>query len=95
MECVTIEDWIVVNPGAIFREVEGEAVILDLDTGLYFGLDAVGTRIWKLIQQHGSLRRVLEALEDTYDGPPSAVKAGLLRLVTELLDRRLLQVTRP
>ncbi len=35
----------------IFRELDGEAVILNLDTGIYFGLDAVGTRIWRLIEE--------------------------------------------
>ena len=44
----------------IFRELDGEAVILNLDTGIYFGLDAVGTRIWRLIEERKPLRIVLD-----------------------------------
>ena len=44
------------------RDLQGEQVILDLNTGVYFGLDSVGTRIWQLIQEHQSLQKVLDAM---------------------------------
>ena len=36
-------------------ELGGEAVLLDLTTGVYYGLDPVGTRVWRLLQQPRSL----------------------------------------
>ena len=33
----------------LFQELQDESVLLDLKSGVYFGLDIVGTRIWQLL----------------------------------------------
>jgi hypothetical protein len=43
------ERKIKISPDVLFQEVSGETVLLDLESEHYFGLDAVGTRIWGLI----------------------------------------------
>jgi hypothetical protein len=73
----------------VFREVDGEAVILNLETGIYFGLDRVGTRIWRLIEEHGQLGRVLGALQAEYDAARDVLERDLLRLAGELIDKGL------
>ena len=46
-------------------ELDGGAVMLDLGSGVYYGLDAVGTRIWELIQEPITLKEIVAlALED-------------------------------
>ena len=42
-------------------DLGGEAAILDLKSGIYYGLDPVGTRIWSLIQQPKAVRDIREA----------------------------------
>ncbi|MEE8368087.1 MAG: PqqD family protein, partial [Thermoanaerobaculia bacterium] len=46
----------------LFQEVDDEAVLLDLERGHYFGLDEVGTRIWRLLGEHSTLPEVYRAL---------------------------------
>jgi len=43
------------------RDLQGELVLLNLRTGVYFGLDAVGSRIWQLIEDRRSSRDIVEA----------------------------------
>lgn len=74
----------------IFRELDGEAVVLNLDTGIYFGLDAVGTRIWRLIEDRKPLKAVLETLIDEYDAPPDRLQRDLLAFVERLNSKGLL-----
>ena len=74
----------------LFRELQGEAVILNLDNGTYFGLNSVGMRIWQLCEQHGSLREVWDAMQREFDAPGDALQADLLAFVNELSSRRLL-----
>ena len=76
----------------IFRELDGEAVILNLDTGIYFGLDAVGTRIWRLIEEHKPLRTVLDTLIDEYEAPPDRLQRDLLMFVERLNGKGLLSL---
>jgi hypothetical protein len=56
-----------ISDAVVFRELDGEAVLLNLDSGVYFGLDEVGTRFWQLVEQHGRLEPVLTALFQEYD----------------------------
>jgi len=76
----------------IFRELDGEAVVLNLDTGVYFGLDAVGTRIWRLIEERKPLRLVLETLNDEYEASPDRLQSDLLAFVERLNGKGLLSV---
>lgn len=76
----------------IFRELGGEAVLLNLESGIYFGLDPVGTRAWQLIVEHGCLERVHERLLEEYDVAPAALEADLLSLFSDLSRHGLLRV---
>ena len=54
-------DQFVVHPSVICRELSGETVLLNLESGVYYGLDAVGTRVWQLLMQG---RTIAERLRD-------------------------------
>jgi len=74
----------------LFRELHGEAVILNLASSTYFGLDAVGTRIWQLCEAHGSLQAVLEAMQREFDASGDKLQLDLLMFVDELVSKGLL-----
>jgi coenzyme PQQ synthesis protein D (PqqD) len=86
---VSLQTPLKISEDVVFRELDGEAVILNLVTGIYFGLDAVGTRMWQLIEQHNDLGKVLAILRDEYDAPAPTLEADLVRLAGELADRGL------
>ncbi|OFV95355.1 MAG: hypothetical protein A3F68_12365 [Acidobacteria bacterium RIFCSPLOWO2_12_FULL_54_10] len=77
----------------VFREIDGEGVLLNLKTGIYFGLNATGTRIWNLIEQHGSLLNVAEAMKSEYDVNPTILEQNLIELMGQLLERGLVQIS--
>lgn len=79
-----------VSDEVVFRELDGEGVILNLASGFYFGLDATGTRMWQLIEQHGQLSAVLSVLCDEYQAPPETIERDLVRLASELAQNGLL-----
>jgi hypothetical protein len=83
------------NENVVSRELEGEAVILNLESGVYFGLNGVGTRIWALIQEHGSLRKVLEAMQMEYEVTPQELESDLLQLIDQLQARGLVNLSPP
>lgn len=81
-----------ISPGTLYREVQGEAVLLQLDNGEYFGLDEVATRIWQLIVQHGDLDAVRKALLEEYDVTEAELESDVARVVDELAAKRLVEV---
>lgn len=74
---------------ALFRELDGEGVILDLASGHYFGVDRVGARMWQLIGELRSLRRVHEQLLAEFDVAPDVLARDLLEFAGRLVRRGL------
>jgi len=75
-----------ISPDVLFQEVGGEAVLLDLKSESYFGLNEVGTRIWQLIEVNGNLTHVLDIMLDEYDVAPERMEADLMDLVGRLTE---------
>ena len=69
-----------------------EAVILELDRGIYYGVNEVGSRIWGLIQQTRSVDQVRDVIVAEYDVDPETCTADVLRLLEEMVKRGLIQV---
>ena len=72
------------------RDLGGEAILLDLATSTYFGLDAVGTRIWHLLAEHRSTEAIVPLLMLEFDVDERQIRLDLEALVTQLLAQRLL-----
>ena len=58
----TLQDVITISPDVVFRDLDGEAVLLNLALGIYFGLNEVGTRMWNLLHQYSVLQQVFEIM---------------------------------
>lgn len=74
----------------VFRDLAGESVLLNLDSGTYFGLDAVGTRVWNLIAEHGSTSLAIDTLIAEYDVDPPRLEMDVTALIDRLLTKGLL-----
>ena len=79
-----------VAEGVLFRELEGESVILSLEGETYYGLDAVGTRMWAVLCESATVQRAYEKLCSEYDVDPAQLRRDLEELLGELVARRLL-----
>ena len=79
-------------PEALIQEIAGESVLLNLDSEQYFGLDEIGTRVWRLIEQHEALRAVHAALLADFEVAPERLERDLLALVDSLIAAGLLSV---
>ena len=88
----TLESKIRVPEGVLFRDVGGEAVLLNTETGKYYGLDPVGTRMWALLNEHGQAGPAYRALLNEYDVTAEQLEQDLLALVAVLASHGLLQV---
>jgi len=74
------------------QEVDGEMVLLDMNSENYFGLDAVGTDIWQAMQEKETLQEVLEALLEQYEVEEDVLKKDLLNFVDKLQESGLVEV---
>jgi hypothetical protein len=83
---------VTISSDVLFQEVGGEAVLLDLASETYFGLDDVGTRIWQLLHEHGLLSAVHERMLAEYDVEPARLEEDLLHHIERLAEAGLVTV---
>jgi len=74
------------------QEVDGEMVLLDMESENYFGLDEVGTSIWQAMQEKETLKEVLEALLDQYEVEAEMLENDLSDFVGKLMESGLVKV---
>jgi len=85
-----------VHPDVVWRDVDGEIVLLNVASGQYFGLDEVGSRVWMLLQQDGEAGTPIGTLQERVvaefdvDGPTAL--ADLTALLQQLQDQQLVTV---
>ena len=89
-----LHDRLAPSEQVVMRELSGESVLLDLKSGLYFGLNAVGTRAWNLMARGESLRAVTAALSTEFDAPAGVIEQELLRFSAELCEHGLCGIER-
>lgn len=74
----------------VFRNLADESVLLNLDTGTYFGLDAVGARLWNLVAEQVSIASITETLLAEYDVDAPRLQRDIATLIDQLLAKGLL-----
>jgi hypothetical protein len=87
------ETSILVATGSqVSADLAGETAILNLSDGVYYGLDAVGSRIWQLLQQPVSIAAIRDTLLGEYDVTPERCTEDIRALVKQLLSHGLIEV---
>lgn len=89
---VSLGDSLLAAEQVLFRQLDQEAVLLNLKSGTYFGLNDVGARMWALIVSGQSLSHIVEALEAEYDGGRAEIERDLLELARQLVAKGLASV---
>ena len=83
---------IVVSRDQVSTTLSGETVILQMRDGTYYGLDAVGTRIWSLIKEPITLAEISATVEREYEVDGPRAMTDLIALVGDLFERGLIEI---
>lgn len=90
---LTPDSIVVVSKDQMASDIAGETVILGLTRGRYYGLDAVGARVWRLIQTPARIADVRKTLVAEYEVDPARCEADLIQLLEKLTDAGLVEIS--
>ena len=82
---------VVVSQDQVSCELGGEAAILNLKVGVYYGLNEVGARIWKLIHEPKRVSEIRDTILEEYEIEPDDCEADIMVLLQDLLDNGLIE----
>ena len=89
---ITEDTVIVAAIGIESADLDGEAVLLDVNSGLYYGLTGVGATIIDLIKEPTTVRTLIEALMEEYDVDPDRVHRDVISFLRDMEDRQLIRI---
>lgn len=76
----------------VSQRTDREAILLQLETGKYFSLDVVGSRIWDLCDGSRNVRAIVDAICDEYAADEETVAGDVGELLAELQRERLVRL---
>jgi hypothetical protein len=79
-------------PDVMLRIIGDEAVILNLRSEVYLGLDPVGTRMWTVLQSSPSIEAAHAALLDEFEVEPERLRQDMDRLLDQMLEQGLIEL---
>jgi hypothetical protein len=92
MSAPALSDRVRPSADVVVQEIAGEAVLLDLATESYFGLDPVGLVVWRALAAGGSLADARSAVLGAFAVEPDVAERDLLAFVATLRDAGLVTV---
>ena len=92
---ISLQQKITISSEVLSQEVDGETVLLDLESESYFGLDEVGTRIWQLLNETSNLQAVFDTLLGEYDVDEKQLEKDLQDHIAHLVEEGLISLTDP
>jgi hypothetical protein len=81
----------IVNESVVFAELDEEAVLLNVESGVYFGLDEIGTQIWNLLSKGATEEAIVASLRAEYDVAVSQLQADVAEFIELLHSNGLLR----
>lgn len=92
-EGVPFSSRVVVPDTVLFRELDGESVLLNLKSESYLGLDDVGTRMWTVLTTQPSIQAAYEALLSEYEVAPDVLRNDVETLLGQMIEHGLVELT--
>ena len=89
---ISLDTSVVASKEQASADLGGEAAVLNLKNGIYYGLNPVGARIWNIIQTPRTVREVRDTLIDEYDVDSDRCERDLVALLEQLVEHDLVDI---
>lgn len=89
MSALTLESVVVASRDQVSADLDREVIILGVTDGIYYGVDAVAARIWRLVQQPVTVSAIVAAVVAEFEVDDAQGRADVLAFLAELEQRGL------
>lgn len=83
---------VVASPDQVSSDLAGESILMSLRTGMYYGLDEVGARVWELVREPRLVSDIRDVIAGEYDVERERCEGDILALLRELAAQGLIDV---
>lgn len=73
----------------LFNKIDGEVVMLSIENGEYYGMDDVGGRIWEILENPISIKKLLAILVQEYNVSYESCKKDVIPFINLLIEKKI------
>jgi len=84
--------FVVISDDVVSCDLNGEAAILNIESGIYYGLNPIGAKIWNSLKTPSNLTDLVEMILDEYDVEEERCKTDIFELINDLVNNGLVKV---
>jgi hypothetical protein len=89
---ISLNSTVVVTDEQVSCDLAGEVIVLGLRDGMYYGLDAVGARVWAMLQERHTIAEIRDQILREYDVDPERCERDLVALISDLVEHSLVRM---
>jgi hypothetical protein len=89
---VNPDSQVVASGDEVHCDLAGEMVILNLQSGVYYGINTVGARVWELLREPRTVRELCDSITGEFEVDGSTCLADLIALLEDLRGAGLVQI---
>lgn len=89
---ISTDSIVIASSTQVSSELQDESVILDVQSGTYYGLNDVGASIWAMIQEPKAIAKVQSAIMAEYDVSAEQCEQDVLTLLEQLIEIGLVNI---
>ncbi|MEL6493886.1 MAG: PqqD family protein [Cyanobacteria bacterium J06623_7] len=89
---LTLKSTVSISDSQASSELLGETVILELQSGVYYGLNETGSLIWQLLTEGKTLEEIQSVFLEQYEVEPEPCARFIIQLVEELAAKGLVEI---
>jgi hypothetical protein len=78
------------QPDMVFSHIDGEVVMMSIETGEYYGLNPVASRIWELLEMPHTLHQLIDKLMQEFDIDKATCRNDVMPFLDRLMEKKLI-----
>ena len=90
---IELNSVVVAAADQVSCDLEGEAAVLNLKTGVYYGLDDIGASVWRMLNEPRRVDELVDALLGEYEVDRDECQHDVIALLGELAVRGLVEIS--
>ncbi len=91
-DAVGINSTIVRDTGIVFNQLDGETIMMSIENGEYYGMNAMGTRIWDLLETPRRVSEIRDALMPDFDVELEQCEKDILAFLNLMESRKVIKI---
>ena len=81
------------NPELLAVDMGGETVMMDMESGNYFGINAVGSHIWDALEDGNKVADIIETVNNHFEvQEDDAIADDILAFLGDMVEQKLVEV---